>query len=114
VTLPPDGHRDGYTYEPEFDYNRLNRQARDVYLCLLVGEWWTLRELADATGWPEASVSARLRDLRKPRFGGFIVQRQRVGEGGLFHYRLAGRKGKEDAEKNVPQVQPSSGADTPF
>jgi len=41
---------------------------------------------------PEASVSARLRDLRKAKFGGYRVERQRVREGrGLYHYRLTGR-----------------------
>ncbi len=52
--------------------------------------WWTLRELAVRTGGSEASVSARLRDLRKDKFrkvyGAWDVERRRV-EGGLWEYR---------------------------
>ena len=43
--------------------------------------------IAEAVGSPEASVSARLRDLRKPAFGGHTVERQYV-ERGLFRYRV--------------------------
>lgn len=33
------------------------------------------------------SISARLRDLRKPQFGGFLVEKRRL-EGVLFEYRV--------------------------
>jgi hypothetical protein len=37
----------------------------------------------------EASVSARLRDLRRPEHGGFIVERRQVPNApGLFEYRV--------------------------
>ncbi len=43
--------------------------------------WLTLHELSLLTGYGEASVSAQLRHLRKPRFGGFAVaKRLRVSE----------------------------------
>jgi hypothetical protein len=50
----------------------------------------TLQDIARETGDPEASISARLRDLRKPQFGGHTVERIRTGEGkrGLFLYRV--------------------------
>ena len=95
-----DGDRDGVTFTPEFDRDRLNRQAGDVYDTLAgkydgsatwdgAPRWWTLRELAEFTGHPEASVSARIRDLRKPRFGGLTIERRRRGEGrGTWEYRL--------------------------
>jgi len=54
------------------------------------GEWRTLGEISEATGHPEASVSARLRDFRKPRFGGHTVNRRRgkwVG-GSWWEYQL--------------------------
>lgn len=81
---------DGETYVPTFDRERLNAQTQRVYDAVLCGRWMTLRELSEITGDPEASVSARLRDLRKPKFGGFVVERQRVGNvtNGLFQYRL--------------------------
>jgi len=81
------GKRDGLTFNPEFDYNRLNKQARAVYDVMKDGQWRTLRQIADVTHAPEASVSARLRDFRKPRFGALTVERKRV-HAGLWSYRL--------------------------
>jgi hypothetical protein len=80
---------DGETYEPQHDQVRLNAQTQRVYDFIKDGEWHTLGEISEATGDPEASVSARLRDLRKARFGGFTVDRKRDPESpGLFLYRL--------------------------
>lgn len=81
------GHRDGFTYEAAFDCDRLNHQQRAVYDVMRDGSWHTLGELANRLGFPEASVSARCRDLRKPRFGGFTVNRKRISRG-LFAYQL--------------------------
>lgn len=54
------------------------------------GRWHTLRELSRLTGGSEAAVSARLRDLRKARYGAHDVERRRDPDGnGLHHYRLA-------------------------
>ena len=50
----------------------------------------TLAELHQITKDPEASISARLRDLRKPKFGSHDIQRRYV-ERGLFVYRLLKR-----------------------
>jgi hypothetical protein len=42
--------------------------------------WMTLAELARKTSYPEASISARLRHLRKPENGGHEVgKRRRMG-----------------------------------
>jgi len=43
--------------------------------------------LAHWAGGSEASVSARLRDLRKAKFGAHTIERQRVSAG-LFRYRM--------------------------
>lgn len=51
------------------------------------GYWRTLGWIADSTGDPEASISAQLRHLRKPRFGGHTVEREHLGNG-LYQYRL--------------------------
>jgi len=48
----------------------------------------TLAELAKATGGSEASVSARLRDFRKARFGAHEVERAYIGNG-LYQYNVA-------------------------
>lgn len=81
---------DGKTYTPELDYARLGKQLRAVFEFMLDGEWHTLAEISAGVGSPEASVSARLRDFRKVRFGGFTLERERCGPGknGLHRYRL--------------------------
>lgn len=84
-------HFDGATYDAELDYARLGNQLRAVLDVMVDGEWHTLRGLAVATGYPEASISARLRDLRKRKFGRWVVERERL-DGGLWRYRLTGRK----------------------
>jgi DNA-binding Lrp family transcriptional regulator len=48
------------------------------------GEWRTLREISEAIGASEASVSARLRQLRGM---GHTVDRRRIF-GGVFAYRV--------------------------
>lgn len=78
---------DGFTYEASNDHDRLYGQLDAVRALMLDGEWRTLAEIASATFSPQASVSARLRDLRKLKFGGYIVERERVGSG-LFRYRV--------------------------
>jgi hypothetical protein len=86
---PPPGHRGGRTFSAEIDGARLNRQAFDVWHAMRDMAWHTLPELSTRTGHPEASVSARLRDFRKERFGGHEVQRERIPFGnGLHRYRL--------------------------
>ena len=82
---------DGPTYDPALDRDRLTKQLGRVYDALASGEWWTLADLARAAGGSEASVSARIRDLRKPRFGGYEIERERV-VAGLFRYRLVSRQ----------------------
>ena len=88
---------DGATYERAFDEERLNAQARRVWWVVSDARWHTLSEISAATGDPEASVSARLRDLRKPEWGGLTVERRRRGDltRGLFEYRvLVDRRGE--------------------
>jgi hypothetical protein len=80
-------HFDGGTYDHHEDFQRLKGQMLKVYELMRDGSWRTLREIADAVGSPEASVSARLRDLRKERYGSFQVERQR-DDGGLHLYRV--------------------------
>jgi hypothetical protein len=89
LTWGPRPHFDGETYDAAQDQGRLRRQLESVRRVMADGAWRTLRELSEATGCPEASVSARLRDLRKPKFGSWTVERQRVSvSGGLYRYRV--------------------------
>ena len=79
---------DGVTYEPEHDYQRLNTQMGRVFRLMSDGHWLTLREIAETVGGSEAGVSARLRDLRKEKWGGYTVQRNRRRISGVWEYRL--------------------------
>lgn len=73
--------------------------------------WLTLDELAKLTHFPPASISAQLRHLRKPRYGGFaVVKRCRAlnkamraeGFGALWEYAVQqhGRRTKSRARDN--------------
>ena len=80
---------DGATYEPAKDERRLSTQLELVQAFMQSGYWRTLADIAVAVNGTQASVSARLRDLRKPKFGGYTVElRRREGASGLFEYRL--------------------------
>jgi len=81
---------DGVTYEPEHDEPRLFKQLRLVARVLENSQWWTLWELHEATSIPLQSISARIRDLRKDRWGARLVDRRRraAPARGLFEYRL--------------------------
>jgi hypothetical protein len=81
------GIRDGKTFDVNKDLVRLNAQATKVFSVMESGKWFSLRELSDQTNAPEASVSARLRDFRKPKFGAHTVERQRRTNG-TWEYRL--------------------------
>ena|SRR5436305_12097121 len=82
------GKRGGSTYDPELDEVRLNKQAQDVWRAMRDGCWRSLKTISLITGHPEASISARLRDYRKDRFGSHFVDRERIEDSGLFRYRL--------------------------
>lgn len=79
----------GVTYDAEQDYARLKSQLERVLALCKDGQWRTLGLIAAAVKGSEASVSARLRDLRKWRHGGYIVERKRLRSmGGLYAYRV--------------------------
>jgi hypothetical protein len=83
---------DGATYDPALDRDRLTKQLGRVYEALSDGEWWTLYELAAFSDGSEAAISARIRDLRKPRHGGYTIHRRRHGlHVGLWEYRMEPR-----------------------
>ena len=67
----------------EGDHARLGAQQAAVLRSTVGRGWLTLRAVAEATGAPEASVSARLRQARGQGYG---VERRR--EGALYLYRV--------------------------
>jgi hypothetical protein len=78
--LPLFDQRCGPTVEP-CDNPRLTKQHEVVRDLMLDGAWRTLAEIETLTGYPQASISAQLRHLRKERFGGYRVPKRRRSEG---------------------------------
>lgn len=75
------------------EFERLGGQTKAVKDVMLDSQWRTLPELAEEihvrlkVRASEAGVSARLRDLRKPRFGSHtVLRRKRIGN--LYEYKL--------------------------
>jgi hypothetical protein len=90
---------DGAAYEPSRDRVRLALQVERVRVFMLGGEWHTLREIKTALEdlyvpavFPESSISAQLRNLRKPGYSYRLLKRRRVGVhgpgAGIWEYRL--------------------------
>lgn len=78
----------GKTFSADRDGARLNAQAARVFKFMLDGKWHTLREISAATSDPEASVSARLRGFRDPKYAlGVKVEHEFVRRG-LWRYRI--------------------------
>lgn len=84
---------DGETFEPERDGPRLTKALECVLWVLCDGKWHSLQEIQDqiieefGKQFSQAGISARIRDLRKDRFGGFDVEHIHI-KGGLWRYRL--------------------------
>lgn len=86
----PSPHFDGETYDPAQDHDRLTTQLDRVRSLLLAGGFFTLAEIARRLQIPEASASARIRDLRKKKFGGYaVVSRRSRPDRGLWEYAIA-------------------------
>lgn len=81
---------DGSNYIRELDNVRLSGQMKSIFYVMKDCEWRTLNEIAEITGFGEASISAQLRNLRKEKFGSHIVKKRRKGEKekGLWEYCL--------------------------
>jgi hypothetical protein len=81
----------GPAYEAKRDEGRLARQIDCIRTVALDGRWRTVQKLTaelrkkfPLVAFPENSVQAQLRNLRKL---GYLVERRHVA-GGLFEYRL--------------------------
>ncbi len=99
--MRPNPGFDGATIVPSRDSKRLGDQLAKVQAIMEHGTWHTLGDLAILCDAPQASISARLRDLRKPKFGEWIVERRYEGNG-LFSYRLAGRRTDKTGQFRMP------------
>jgi hypothetical protein len=93
---PPHLYFDGITYEAEFDEHRLGIQHHAVWRVIQDGEWRIPEEVIativvhGGRQYATAAITARIRDFRKPRFGGWTVERRARGDRhhGLFEYRV--------------------------
>ena len=79
---------DGITYVASRDQARLSGQLAKVRSILADRQWHTLEELAEKSGGSVASASARIRDLRKAKFGSSTIDRKYFTNG-VWHYRMA-------------------------
>lgn len=101
---------DGSTFDEQLDGRRLDTLMGRVFTFMRDGQWRTLPTIAEHCGGTEASVSARLRDLRKGRFGAHTVNHRRLpGDSGLWEYQLQptgplldGRNRNLDTPHTVP------------
>lgn len=59
-------------------------------LLMADGGWWSIPTMAAALGCSETGASARIRDMRKERYGGHKVIKRPVGH--QFEYRLIAEK----------------------
>ena len=83
---PAGGHR---TTLALCDLPRIATLQARVTDLMTDGQWRTLREIQAVTGGSEAGISARLRDMRKPQFGGYEVdRRRRYPLSGVWEYRV--------------------------
>jgi hypothetical protein len=96
----------GSNYSPELDKERLTNQLSRICELMMDGKFRTVKEIADITGDPETSVSAQLRNLRKEKFGGYQVPKQRRGEKkrGLWEFQLLPPLDKWRQEAPLPVV----------
>ena len=86
----------GPVYDEALDGARLATQMHRVRDYMLRHDFVTLAKIRHdleylyQRNFPEASVSAQLRHLRKKAFGSYILERRRAGKEkkGLFEYRL--------------------------
>ncbi len=67
----------------------MDNQQKEIFDIMIDGEWHTLSELEYRTLFrhPPQSISARLRDLRKKKFGGYTVERKYIISG-IHSYRV--------------------------
>lgn len=72
---------------------RIGQQREDVLFCMSGEAWKTFEEIQKQIKWQfdrlhsEASISARLRDFRKVKYGAYTVNR-RKRSAHLYEYRI--------------------------
>ena len=85
----------GPAYDEHADGARVRRQMDVIRDYMLRAGWRTLTEISRDLGYPESSVSAQLRHLRKKRFGAYRVPKRRRNEGGTWEHRVLAPQPKQ-------------------
>ena len=70
---------DGETYEQDFDETRLRTQFDRAKHYMSDNQWHTIEEIREQCGGTPQSVSARIRDFRKAKFGGWVKRPSEEG-----------------------------------
>lgn len=80
----------GPAYDKQRDGARLKHQHEKIRDWMLTqNDWRTLAEMHQALSYPESSISAQLRHLRKSQFGSYRVEKRRRRTGtGTWEYRV--------------------------
>jgi len=80
-------HFDGSDIDDQRDTPRLSKQLETIRFLMSDGNWRTLPDIAQITGYGEASISAQLRNMRKARFGSLTVNKRYISNG-LYEYQV--------------------------
>ena len=78
---------DGDDYQTERDKPRLTDQLQNIKLHMENKGFVRVSDIARKFGYPEPSVSAQIRNLRKERFGSRTVTRRYRGNG-IYEFKL--------------------------
>lgn len=79
------------------DPKKAAKSVHPVFKIMCSGRWLTLSEIGICLNLmnhhlPEQSISARVRDLRKPKYGGHTITRRATKTEGVFEYQLTQKK----------------------
>lgn len=107
----------GSVYQPRHDRARLAVQIERIRGYMVGGQWRTLREIKASletlyapSVFPESSISAQLRNLKKPPYSLQLLKRRRVGVhgpgAGIWEYRLLPPMQIPKAETKHEQASP--------
>ena len=78
---------DGDDYVSSRDKPRLTLQIHQVRMYMENNDWLSVKQISNYLNFPEPSVSAQIRNLRKKRFGNRVVERRYQGNG-LYEFKL--------------------------
>ena len=88
------------------DKTRLATQSQRLFTKMSKApHYWTLRTLSHDLNISEAGVSARLRDFRKPEWGGHTVLKKRTAYGNRYCYKLVPNGPLLDGKRNTPTLK---------